>query len=148
MAGDITFTIIKPDAVAQDNIGAILSKISEAGFRIMGMKYLKLRAKQAEAFYNIHKERPFFGSLVELMTSGPIVVAVLEKNNAVKDYRKLIGSINPDEAEEGTIRRLFAESIQNNAVHGSDSDENAIVESNFFFATSERFTKEGICCKS
>lgn len=148
MAGNITFTIIKPGAVAQEHIGPILSKISEAGFRIMALKFFKLRIRQAEVFYNIHKEKPFFDSLIKFMISGPIVVAILEKENAVEEYRKLIGSTNPEEAEEGTIRKLFAESVQRNAVHGSDSDKNAIRESNFFFSISERFTVEGNCYES
>ena len=114
MAGNITFTIIKPGAVAQEHIGPILSKISEAGFRIMALKFFKLRIRQAEVFYNIHKEKPFFDSLIKFMISGPIVVAILEKENAVEEYRKLIGSTNPEEAEEGTIRKLFAESVQRN----------------------------------
>jgi len=148
MAGKITFTIIKPGAVAQEHIGPILSKITEAGFRIVAMKFLKLRPKQAEAFYNIHKGKPFFESLIEFMISGPIVTAILEKDNAVEEYRELIGSTNPADAKEGTIRKLFAESLQKNAVHGSDSDENAIRECNFFFSISDRFDRDGNCCES
>lgn len=141
--GNITFTIIKPGAVANEHIGEILSMITQAGFWIAAMKYLKLSQKQAEEFYSVHKERPFFGELVEFMTSGPIVVAILEKENAVEDYRKLIGATDPSKAEQGTIRKLFAESIQKNAVHGSDSDRNARIESDFFFSRSERFTRSG-----
>jgi len=139
--GNITFTIIKPGAVANENIGSILSMITEAGFWIAALKYIKLSKKQAEEFYSIHKERPFYGSLVEFMTSGPIIVAVLEKEDAVVAYRKLIGATDPSEAEEGTIRKLFAESIERNAVHGSDSNENAIIEADFFFSRSERFDR-------
>ncbi|HYX09075.1 MAG TPA: nucleoside-diphosphate kinase [Bacteroidales bacterium] len=141
MSGKITFTIIKPQAVANEHIGPILKMVNEAGFHIAAMKYIKLTRDLAEKFYAVHKERPFFNDLVEFMTSGPIVVAMLEKENAVEDYRKLIGSTDPAKAEEGTIRKLYAESIQANAVHGSDSDENAEIECNFFFSTSERFMK-------
>jgi nucleoside-diphosphate kinase len=139
MAGNRTFTMIKPDAVEKNYIGAILEKINAAGFRIVAMKYTKLTAEQAGAFYAVHKERPFYGELVEYMTSGPIVAAILEKENAVADFRKLIGATNPAEAEEGTIRKLYAESIAANAIHGSDSDENAEIEGNFFFSQIERF---------
>ena len=141
--GNITFTIIKPGAVEQENIGAILATITNGGFWIAAMKYLKLSVKQAEEFYSIHRDRPFYRDLVDFMTSGPIVVAVLEKENAVEDYRKLIGATDPAKAKEGTIRKLFAESIQKNAVHGSDSDKNAREESDFFFSRSERFNKTG-----
>lgn len=137
--GNITFTIIKPGAVANEHIGSILNMISKAGFWIASLKFIKLSKEQAEEFYAVHKERPFFGSLVEFMTSGPIVVAVLEKDNAVEDYRKLIGATDPSKAEDGTIRKLYAESIERNAVHGSDSDENAKIEAVFFFADNERF---------
>ncbi|NOZ46485.1 MAG: nucleoside-diphosphate kinase [Chlorobi bacterium] len=143
MAGSITFTMIKPGAVQNEHIGPILAKINEAGFRIVAMKFTKLRTKQAEVFYKVHRERPFFKDLVKFMSSGPIVVAILEKENAVEEYRKLIGSTDPENAEEGTIRKMFAESVQQNAVHGSDSDENAIIESDFFFSMSERFSKDG-----
>lgn len=136
---NITFTMIKPDAVKNNNIGPILAKINDAGFTIRAMKYTELSEAQAMAFYEVHKERPFYGELVEFMTSGPIVAAVLEKENAVEDFRKLIGATNPTEAAEGTIRKIFAESIQNNAVHGSDSDENAIIEADFHFSKTERF---------
>lgn len=115
--------------------------ITGAGFWIAALKYIKLSKKQAEEFYSIHKERPFYGSLVEFMTSGPIIVAVLEKDNAVLDYRKLIGATDPSKAEDGTIRKLFAESIERNAVHGSDSNENARIEADFFFSRSERFDR-------
>ena len=143
MTGNITFTIIKPDAVSHEYIGDILRKISEAGFWIAAMKYTRLSRIQAAYFYNVHNERPFFNSLVDFMSSGPIVVAVLEKDNAVEDYRKLIGNTDPAKAENGTIRKLFAESVQNNAVHGSDSDVNARIEADFFFSVSERFGRDG-----
>lgn len=130
---NITFTMIKPDAVAAKNTGKIIDHILQAGFTIKAMRYLQLQKADAEAFYAVHKERPFYGELVEYMISGPIVAAVLEKDNAVADYRKVIGATNPAEAEEGTIRKLYAESIAANAVHGSDSDENALIEANFFF---------------
>lgn len=141
--GNITFTIIKPGAVAQENIGEILAMIAKSGFWIGAMKYLKLSVKQAEEFYSVHQERPFYSDLVKFMTSGPIVVAILEKDNAVEDYRKLIGATDPAKAEEGTIRKLFAQSIEKNAVHGSDSDQNARIEADFFFSRSERFNKTG-----
>lgn len=143
MARKITFTMIKPGAVHNEHIGPILAKINEGGFRIVAMKFTKLRTKQSEVFYSIHREKPFYKDLVKFMTSGPIVVAILEKENAVEDYRKLIGSTDPQKAEEGTIRKMFAVSVQQNAVHGSDSDENAIIESDFFFSMSERFSKDG-----
>ena len=130
--------MIKPDAVEKNFIGPILNKINEAGFRIVSMKYLMLTKDLAESFYAVHKERPFYNDLVEYMTSGPIVAATIEKDNAVEDYRKLIGATNPEEAAEGTIRNLYAESIAANAVHGSDSDENARIESDFFFSQLER----------
>ncbi|MCC6181796.1 MAG: nucleoside-diphosphate kinase [Bacteroidia bacterium] len=139
MAGNITFTMIKPDAVEANNIGPILAKINQAGFRIVAMKYLKLSKDAAGKFYEVHKERPFYGELVDYMSGGPIVAAILEKDNAVADYRKLIGATDPSKAEEGTIRKLFAKSISANAVHGSDSDENAHIESDFFFSKMERF---------
>jgi nucleoside-diphosphate kinase len=134
-----TFTMIKPDAVANGHTGAILSKIAEAGFGIVALKMTQLTQADAEAFYAEHKERPFFGELVSFMTSGPIVAAVLEKENAVNDFRTLIGSTNPDEAAEGTIRKLYATSMGQNAVHGSDSDENAAREANFHFSKREQF---------
>jgi nucleoside-diphosphate kinase len=139
MAGNNTFTIIKPDAVKSGYIGEILAMMNKAGFRISGMKMLQLTRNEAESFYGVHRERPFFKDLVEFMTSGHIVVAVLEKNNAVEDFRKLIGATDPAKAADGTIRKKFASSVQANAVHGSDSDENAAIEAAFFFATSERF---------
>ena len=138
MAGKITFTMIKPGAVSKQHMGAILSMINEAGFKIMAMKLTKLSTKQAEEFYIIHRSKPFYESLVTFMSSGSIIAAILEKENAVEDYRVLIGATNPADAEKGTIRHLFAESVERNAVHGSDSDENAIFESDFFFARSER----------
>ena len=139
MATNRTFTMLKPDAVANGYIGAILEKITTAGFRIVAMKMTQLTKADAEAFYAIHAERPFFGELVEYMTSGPIVSAVLEKDNAVEDFRTLIGATNPAEAAEGTIRKMYAESISANAVHGSDSDENAAIEAAFHFAGREHF---------
>lgn len=143
MTGNITFTIIKPGAVSHEHIGDILQMITEAGFSIAAMRYAKLSQIQAAYFYNVHKGKPFFDSLVEFMCSGPIVVAILEKVNAVEDYRKLIGNTDPAKAETGTIRRLFAESIQQNAVHGSDSDANARKEADFFFSGGERFDRDG-----
>ncbi len=131
--------MIKPDAVADGNMGAILKMIEEAGFKIIAMKYTRLSAELAGKFYAVHSERPFYGELVEYMSSGPIVAAILEKDNAVADFRTLIGATNPAEAAEGTIRKLYAKSIGENAVHGSDSDENAAIESDFFFLSEERF---------
>lgn len=139
MAGNITFTMIKPDAVEDGHIGAILHKINEGGFRIVAMKLTKLSAEKAGEFYAVHSERPFYGELVSFMSSGPIVAAVLEKDNAVEDFRKLIGATDPAKAEAGTIRALFARSIGENAVHGSDSDENALIEASFHFARTEMF---------
>ncbi len=139
MAANKTLTMIKPDAVRNGHIGAILNQITEAGFQISAMKLTQLSQADAEAFYSVHKERPFFGELVEFMTSGPIVAAILEKDNAVEDFRTLIGSTNPSEAAEGTIRARFATSIGENAVHGSDSDENAQIEGDFHFAGREQF---------
>jgi nucleoside-diphosphate kinase len=139
MTGNITFTMIKPDAVEANNIGPILAMINKAGFKILAMKYMKLTKEQAGQFYAVHKERPFYGELTEYMSNGPIVAAVLSKENAVADYRKLIGATDPTKADEGTIRKVFAKSIAANAVHGSDSDENAEIESNFFFSQLERF---------
>jgi nucleoside-diphosphate kinase len=139
MAGNITFTMIKPDAVEANNIGPILAKINQSGFTVVAMKYMKLSAETAGKFYEVHKERPFYGELVSYMSSGPIVAAVLAKDNAVADYRTLIGATDPSKAEPGTIRQLFAKSIAANAVHGSDSDENANIEANFFFSQTERF---------
>ncbi|MEO8761798.1 MAG: nucleoside-diphosphate kinase [Bacteroidia bacterium] len=139
MATNLTFTMLKPDAVEANNIGAILAMINKAGFTIKAMKYLRLSHEQAGKFYEVHKERPFYGELVTYMSSGPIVAAVLEKSNAVADFRTLIGATDPTKADEGTIRKLFAKSIAANAVHGSDSDENAANEANFFFSGLERF---------
>ena len=132
-----TFTMIKPDAVQNGRVGAILEKITTAGFVIRGLKMTQISQREAEAFYDVHKERPFFRELVTFMTSGPIVAAVLEKENAVADFRALIGSTNPEEAAEGTIRKLFAESVGRNAIHGSDSDENANIECAFHFSSRE-----------
>lgn len=139
MAGKLTFTMIKPDAVENNHIGPILAKINEAGFRIVAMKYTRLSAEMAGKFYEIHKERPFYGELVDYMSSGPLVAAILEKDNAVADFRTLIGATDPTKAAPGTIRALFAKSIAANAVHGSDSDENAAIEGNFYFSQTERF---------
>jgi len=139
MAGTFTFTIIKPLAVSKGFIGPILNMIAEAGFKIGALKMLHLTRGEAQRFYEVHVGRPFYDDLVEFMISGPIVVAVLEKENAVESYRKLIGSTDPEKAEEGTIRKKYAESMQSNAVHGSDSDENAELEATFFFPSSERF---------
>lgn len=139
MAGNRTFTMIKPDAVKAGHIGAILAKINEAGFRIVAMKYTKLSAEKAGEFYAVHSERPFYGELVSFMSSGPIVAAILEKDNAVEDFRKLIGATNPANAEPGTIRKLYATSVGENAVHGSDSDENAAIEGGFHFSGMELY---------
>ena len=134
-----TFNMIKPDAVENGHTGAILEKINSAGFRIVGLKKTQLKLSDAEAFYAVHKARPFFGELVAFMTRGPIVAAVLEKDNAVNDFRTLIGATNPAEAAEGTIRQLYATSMGENAVHGSDSDENAAIEAAFHFSGRELF---------
>ena len=131
--------MIKPDAVSNGYIGAILDDIIKGGFRIVAMKYTHLTADTAGAFYEVHKERPFYGELVDFMSSGPIVAAILEKENAVEDFRKLIGATDPSKAEPGTIRNKYAKSISANAVHGSDSDENADIEGSFFFSKLERF---------
>ncbi len=139
MAGNRTFTMIKPDAVENGHIGAILEQITASGFRIVAMKLTQMTTRDAEEFYAVHKKRPFFGELVEFMTRGPIVAAVLEKDNAVEDFRTLIGATNPEEAAEGTIRKKYATSIGENAVHGSDSDENAEIEAAFHFAGREQF---------
>ena len=128
---NITFTMLKPDSIRNKNTGAIIDKIIKAGFVIKAMKLTRMSNDQASNFYSIHKERPFFSDLIEYMTSGPIVAAILEKNNAVNDFRTLIGSTNPEEAAEGTIRKLFAKSISENAIHGSDSNENAKIECDF-----------------
>lgn len=139
MTTNRTFTMIKPDAVENNYIGGILSKINEAGFRIVAMKYTKLSKEAVGEFYAVHKERPFYGELVNYMSSGSIVAAILEKDNAVADFRKLIGATDPTKAEAGTIRAMYAKSIAANAVHGSDSDENAKIEGDFFFSMLERF---------
>mgnify|MGYP003340560602 CR=1 FL=1 len=131
--------MLKPDAVEKGNIGPILEKITSSGFRIVAMKLTQLTVADAEAFYAIHKDRPFFWDLVTYMTRGPIVAAILEKVNAVEDFRTLIGATNPAEAAEGTIRNMFADSISENAVHGSDSDDNAAIESAFHFSGREMF---------
>ena len=138
MSGNKTFTMIKPDAVESGNIGNILQMITDAGFVIKAMKLTQLSTDQAKGFYEVHAERPFYGELVNYMTSGPIVAAILEKDNAVADFRALIGATDPAEAAEGTIRKAFAESKGRNAVHGSDSDENANIESDFHFNVTER----------
>ena len=134
-----TFTMIKPDATSKGYTGAILDQIIKAGFSVKAMKWTKLTVEQAGQFYEVHKERPFYGELVEYMTSGPIIAAILEKENAVTDFRNLIGATDPAEAAEGTIRKYYAENKGRNAVHGSDSDENAAIESEFHFSPSEIF---------
>jgi nucleoside-diphosphate kinase len=139
MSGNTTLIMIKPTAVRKGFIGPIMAKIAEGGFRIKAMKYTKLSLEEAEAFYAVHAERPFYGELTSFMSSGPIVAAILEKDNAVEEWRNFIGATNPAEAAEGTIRRLYGTSLGENAVHGSDSDENAIIESNFFFSATERY---------
>jgi len=138
MADNITLTMIKPGAFRKGYTGPILKMINEAGFRIIAMKLTQLSVRQAEEFYIIHRSKPFYESLVEFMSSGPIIAAILQKENAVEDYRNLIGATNPENAEDGTIRKKYAESLEMNAVHGSDSDANAEIEANFFFAKSER----------
>jgi len=137
--GNITFTMIKPEAVAAGNTGAIFSRIEDAGFRIVALKKIHLSAEIAGKFYEVHNERPFYGELVEYMSESPIVAAILEKENAVADFRVLIGATNPEDAAEGTIRKEFATSLAMNAIHGSDSDENANIEAEFHFSANERF---------
>ena len=139
MATNRTFTMIKPDAVENGHTGAILEKINAAGFRIVAMKKTQMTRRDAEVFYAVHSEKPFFGELVEFITRGPVIAAILEKDNAVEDFRTLIGATNPTEAAEGTIRKLYATSISENAVHGSDSDKNANIESSFQFSGKEMF---------
>lgn len=139
MATNRTFTMVKPDAVADGYSGAILKMIEEAGFRIVALKMVKLTKERAGQFYAVHSERPFYGSLCSYMSSGHIIVAILEKDNAVADFRKLIGATNPADAAEGTIRKLYAKSMESNAVHGSDSDENAEIEGNFYFSALDKF---------
>ena len=134
-----TFTMIKPDAMKKGHAGAIIDRITKEGFRIISLKLTKLSAEKAGEFYAIHKERPFYAELVEFMSSGPIIAAILEKNDAVAAFRKLIGATNPAQAEAGTIRKLYADSVGENAIHGSDSDENAKIEGDFFFSGLERF---------
>lgn len=137
MSGNRTYTMIKPDAVANGYTGKIIDKIIEAGFQIRAMKYTRMSEELAKEFYAVHKERPFYMDLVRFMTSGPIVAAILEKENAVDSFRNLIGATNPENAAEGTIRKLYAESIERNAIHGSDSDDNAQIEGNLLFGSSE-----------
>ena len=139
MATNRTFTMIKPDAVQDNHIGAITQMMEEGGFRIVAMKKTRLTPERAGKFYEVHNERPFYNDLVSYMSKGPIVAMILEKDNAVEAFRKLIGATNPAQAEEGTIRKRFAKSIESNAVHGSDSDENAQIEGDFFFSADEQF---------
>ncbi|MBK6935691.1 MAG: nucleoside-diphosphate kinase [Chitinophagaceae bacterium] len=134
-----TFTMIKPDAMKNGHAGAIIDRIIKEGFKVKALKMLKLSAEKAGEFYEVHKERPFYGELVDFMSSGPIIAAILEKENAVDDFRKLIGATNPANADEGTIRKLYATSVGENAVHGSDSDENAKIEGDFMFSGLETF---------
>jgi nucleoside-diphosphate kinase len=138
MAGNITLTMVKPDAVGNGNAGAILDMIIKGGFKIVAMKYLQLTKEQARKFYEVHKERPFYNDLVDFMSSGPIVAAILQKENAIEAYREFIGATNSKEAAPGTVRAKYGTDIQYNAVHGSDSDENATIEANFFFSQLER----------
>ncbi|MEO6456472.1 MAG: nucleoside-diphosphate kinase [Ginsengibacter sp.] len=139
MMSNRTFSMIKPDATEKGNTGAILQMINKAGFRIAALKMTHISKEKAGKFYEVHKERPFYNGLVEFMSRGPITALILEKENAVEDFRKLIGATNPANAEEGTIRKLYAASVSENAVHGSDSDENAIIEGDFFFSKLEQF---------
>lgn len=136
---NITFTMVKPEAIEAKNAGAILNRIENAGFRIVALKKVHLSASRAAEFYAVHKQKPFYQELIDYMSSGPIIAAILEKENAVSDFRKLIGATNPENAEPGTIRADFAESMAKNAVHGSDSDENAQIEADFHFSVDERF---------
>lgn len=139
MTTNRTFTMIKPDGVANGHIGAILNKINEAGFRIVALKFTRLSVDKTSEFYAVHKERGFYNDLLQYISSGPVVAAILEKDNAVEDFRKLIGATDPAKAEKGTIRNLYAKSIDANAIHGSDSNENAKIEGDFFFSMLERF---------
>ncbi len=139
MATNRTFTMIKPDAVAEGHSGAILKMIEAAGFRIAALKMVRLTKDRAGQFYAVHRERPFYDSLCTYMSSGQIIAAILEKENAVADFRALIGATNPADAADGTIRKLYAKSVESNAVHGSDSDENAEIEGNFYFTELEKF---------
>ena len=142
MALNRTFTMIKPDAVKNGYIGAILNKITASDFKIVSLKMTQLSKRDAEIFYSIHKYRPFFNDLIAFMISGPIVAAVLEKENAVNDFRTLLGATNPEEAAEGTIRKLYANSVGENAVHGSDSDENSLIETQFHFPQKQIFSEK------
>ena len=137
--GNITFTMIKPEAVEANNIGGIIRMIEDDGFRIVSLKKVQLSKQRAGEFYAVHKERPFYQELVDYMSGGPIIAAVLEKDNAVADFRELIGGTNPADAAEGTIRKIYATSLAENAIHGSDSDDNAKIEANFHFSSEERF---------
>ena len=139
MEGKITFTIVKPSALSMNYLGPILTNITDNGFKVIAIKMLYLSKDQATAFYSVHQVKPFFDGLIEFMTSGPVVVATLMKNNAVEDYRKIIGATNPEKADAGTIRKLYGIDMERNAVHGSDSDENALIESHFFFSDIEIF---------
>lgn len=139
MSGNITFTMIKPTALEKGYMGKIIDQVIRGGFSVKAMKYTRLSKEEAQTFYAVHKERPFYESLTTFMSSGPVVAAILEKENAVRAYRDYIGATNPEEAKEGTIRKLYGTSIEANAVHGSDSDENALVESGFFFSERERY---------
>lgn len=139
MKGNLTLTMIKPTALGNAYAGSILKMIQDAGFRISALKMLQLTEDQAKRFYEVHKDRPFYQGLVNFMTSGPIIAALLEKENAVEDFRALVGATNPEEADDGTVRKLFGKNIQENAVHGSDSDENALREAAFFFSEVERY---------
>ena len=139
MSTELTLSIIKPDAVAKSVIGAIYSRFEKAGLNIVAAKMAQLSREQAEGFYAVHKERGFFGELISFMVSGPIVAIILEKDNAIEDFRTLIGATNPENAAEGTIRKKYAKSIDANAVHGSDSNENAAIEGSYFFSEFERF---------
>jgi nucleoside-diphosphate kinase len=139
MEGNFTLSIIKPNAVRTGKTGPMLAMINEAGFEIVAMKMIKMSLQQAEAFYDIHKDKAFFSGLVEFMSSGPVVVMILKHKNAVEEFRKLIGATDPAKAEQGTIRKIFAVSLQMNSIHGSDSDENAIREADFFFSSAERY---------
>ncbi|MEI6123889.1 MAG: nucleoside-diphosphate kinase [Bacteroidota bacterium] len=143
MSGNITLTMIKPVAYSKNVSGKILARITEAGFWLVAARTMQLSLVQAKKFYSVHQDRPFFNDLVEFMSSGPILVAMIQKDNAVEDYRLLIGKTNPAEAADGTIRHDFGTNLQANAVHGSDSDENAIIECDFFFSKSERFYRPG-----
>ncbi len=140
MNSNRTFTMLKPDSIEQGYMLPILNMIKEAGFKIIALKYKKMTKEEAEKFYSIHSDKPFFKDLIQFMTRGPIVAAALEKNNAVDDFRKLIGSTDPSEAETGTIRKIYAKSKGENAVHGSDSDDNAAIEISFHFSDKEIFT--------